>query len=119
MKSPLQEIESTHSLAFNTLEDLKALDIVSLDVSTTSSFTDFMVIATGSSRRHVSAIVDAVVFNLKHAGKTVLGVEGEKSAEWVLIDLGDVVVNVMQRTAREFYALERFWGNETTRQQAV
>ena len=117
MNSPLQAIESKHSLVFQALDDLKAQNIVSLDVSATSSFTDVMVITTGTSRRHVSAIVDAVVLSAKSTGLTVLGVEGEKTAEWVLIDLGDMVVNVMQRTARDFYALERFWATESTPQQ--
>lgn len=119
MNLPLQVVVSKHTPVFEALDDLKAQNVVSLDVSSNSSFTDVMVITTGTSRRHVSAIVDAVVLNAKRGGLTVLGVEGEKTAEWVLIDLGDIVINVMQRAARDFYALERFWATQVTPQQAI
>ena len=80
-------------------------------------FTDFMIICTGTSRRHVLAIVDEIVYRAKQAGIRVLGVEGSKLAEWVLIDLGDTVVHVMRQAAREFYDLERFWAPSLTTHQ--
>ncbi|MYD43893.1 MAG: ribosome silencing factor [Gammaproteobacteria bacterium] len=119
MNSYLRTANNPASHVIETLNDLKAQDVRTLDVSQQSSFTDFMVISTGSSTRHVSAIVDAIVLSAKHRGARVLGVEGQKAAEWVLIDLGDVVVHVMQRTAREFYDLERLWGMGANQQQAV
>lgn len=68
-----------------------------------------MVIATGTSSRHVSAIVENVTYGLKKANKKILGVEGDSRNNWVLIDLGDLVVHVMQTEARQFYALEQLW----------
>jgi ribosome-associated protein len=92
------------------LEDRKARDIVTIDVSKTSAVTDYMVIACGTSSRHVLALIDHVLDCAKAAGAIPLGVEGRDTAEWVLLDLGDVVVHVMQQQAREFYDLERLWG---------
>lgn len=92
------------------LEDLKGRDIVALDVTRATSVTDFMVIASGTSNRHVRALVDNVLESSKASGVTPLyGVEGRATADWVLLDLGDVVVHVMQKEAREFYDLERLW----------
>lgn len=92
------------------LEDRKGRDIVALDVSRATSITDYMVIASGTSNRHVKALVDQVVESSKAEGHQPLGVEGRETNEWVLLDLGDVVVHVMQRETREFYDLERLWG---------
>jgi ribosome-associated protein len=91
------------------LEDRKGRDSVSLDVSQATSVTDFMIIASGTSSRHVKALVDQVVESSKAEGLIPLGVEGRETSEWVLLDLGDVVVHVMQKEAREFYDLERLW----------
>jgi ribosome-associated protein len=91
------------------LEDLKGRDIVALDVARATSVTDFMVIASGTSNRHVKALVDNVLESSKAKGIASLGVEGRGSNDWVLLDLGDVVVHVMQKEAREFYDLERLW----------
>lgn len=92
------------------LEDRKGRDILALDVTQSSSVTDYMVIASGTSNRHVKALVDQVLESSKAKGATPLGVEGRESHEWVLVDLGDVVVNVMQPETREFYGLENLWG---------
>ncbi|MCY3859887.1 MAG: ribosome silencing factor [Gammaproteobacteria bacterium] len=119
MKSYLRIANFPTSKVIETLNDLKAQDVSMLDVRTQSTFTDYMVISTGTSRRHVNAIVDAVVLNAKHQGTRVLGIEGQKAAEWVLIDLGDVVVHVMQRDARDFYDLERLWGIGVKQQEAI
>lgn len=91
------------------LEELKARDIREIDVREKASFTDLLVIASGTSSRHVKSIADEVVKFSKRAGVMPLGVEGEKEAEWVLVDLGDIVVHVMLPRIREFYALERLW----------
>ena len=94
------------------MADLKARDIAYLDVQEQSDFTDFMVIATGTSSRHVSAIVENVTFRLKQANQRILGVEGDSRNNWVLIDLGDLVVHVMQAEARQFYALDQLWASD-------
>ncbi len=90
-------------------EELKAKDVVEINVIGKSSVADYMVIASGTSSRHVKSIADEVVKFAKQAGNMPLGVEGEREAEWVLVDLGDVIVHVMLPRVREFYALERLW----------
>jgi ribosome-associated protein len=89
--------------------ELKAKDVVEIDVRGKSSVADYMVIASGTSTRHVKAIADEVVRFAKKLDVMPLGVEGEREAEWVLVDLGDVIVHVMLPRVREFYALERLW----------
>ena len=91
------------------VEDLKAKDVTEIDVRGRTSVCDYMVIASGTSTRHVKSIADEVVRHVKQLGCQPLGVEGEREAEWVLVDLGDVVVHVMLPRVREFYALERLW----------
>lgn len=93
------------------LEDLKGADIVALDVTRATSITDFMVIASGTSNRHVRALVDNVLESSKARGIASHGVEGRGASDWVLLDLGDVVVHVMRKEAREFYDLERLWSD--------
>jgi ribosome-associated protein len=91
------------------LDELKARDAIEIDVRGKSSVTDYMVVASGTSTRHVKSIADEVVRFVKKLDVQPLGVEGEREAEWVLVDLGDVVVHVMLPRVREFYALERLW----------
>ena len=91
------------------LEDIKGHNIRALDVSEVTSITDFMVLVSGTSNRHVKAMVDQVVETAKEFGEPVRGVEGRETYEWVLLDVGDVIVHVMQKEAREFYDLERLW----------
>ncbi|MDQ3206765.1 MAG: ribosome silencing factor [Pseudomonadota bacterium] len=91
------------------LGELKAKDIAEIDVRGKSSVTDYMVVVSGTSTRHVKSIADEVVKFAKKLDVMPLGVEGEREAEWVLVDLGDVVVHVMLPRVREFYALERLW----------
>ena len=88
---------------------MKARDVRELDVRGRSDFADLMVLASGTSSRHVASIADEVVRLAKQAGTQPLGVEGADEAEWVLVDLGDIVVHVMQPRIREFYGLERLW----------
>ncbi|MCK7595185.1 ribosome silencing factor [Pseudomarimonas salicorniae] len=91
------------------LDDLKAKDVRIIDVRGKTGVTDFMVVASGTSSRHVKSIADEVIKQAKDIGQPPLGVEGEREAEWVLVDLGDVVVHVMLPRVREFYGLERLW----------
>jgi len=91
------------------LEELKAKDVREIDVRGKTSIADLLVIASGTSARHVKSIADEVVKFAKKAGVMPLGVEGEREAEWVLVDLGDVIVHIMLPRIREFYGLERLW----------
>ena len=103
------------------LEDMKADDVRVIDVRDMTTITDIMVVASGTSTRHVKAIADNVVQEAKKHGVRALGVEGDKGAEWILVDLADVVVHVMMPAIRDFYALEKLWsvGNgEQTSQDA-
>jgi len=97
------------SLVLAALDDLKARDIREIDVREKSSVTDLLVVASGTSSRHVKSIADEVVKKAKKAGLPPIGVEGQREAEWVLVDLGDIVVHVMLPRTREFYGLERLW----------
>ena len=91
------------------LEELKAKDIHEIDVRGKTSIADILVIASGTSTRHVKSLADEVVRFVKKAGMMPLGVEGQREAEWVLVDLGDIIVHVMLPRIREFYGLERLW----------
>jgi ribosome-associated protein len=91
------------------LESLKAKDVREIDVRGRTSIADLLVIASGTSARHVKSIADEVTRFAKKAGVMPLGVEGEQEGEWVLVDLGDVIVHVMLPRVREFYGLERLW----------
>ena len=97
------------SLVLGALDDLKARDIREVDVREKSSVTDLLVVASGTSSRHVKSIADEVVRKAKKAGLPPIGVEGQREGEWVLVDLGDIVVHVMLPRTREFYGLERLW----------
>lgn len=103
----------------DTLEDGKGRDIVCLNVTDITDITDFMVMVSGTSNRHVKALVDQVAESTKAGGCPPRGIEGRETYEWVLVDLGDVLVHVMQVETRAFYDLERLWtdlptGSETT-----
>jgi ribosome-associated protein len=91
------------------LDDMKAVNVKTLDVRGIADFADTLVIASGNSDRHVRSIADRVVQNAKAAGVRPLGLEGTRDGEWVLVDLQDVIVHVMLPRVREFYALERLW----------
>lgn len=94
------------------IEDLKARDVVVLDVQEQSNICDYMVICSGTSKTHVKAIAENVVVEAKQANIPPLGVEGRESSEWVLVDLGDVVLHVMQDQTRDFYQLEKLWSEQ-------
>jgi ribosome-associated protein len=95
--------------AVSALEDIKARDIMVLDVRKLTSFYDSMIIASAESNRQVKALAHHVRDKLKEAGATIIGVEGEESGEWVLVDCGDIVVHVMQPAVRAYYNLEELW----------
>lgn len=97
------------SLVVSALDDMKAQAVTTFDVRHLTSITDYMVIASGRSDRHVRSLSESIRERAKLAGQTLLGVEGESSGEWVLVDLGDVVVHVMLPRVREFYNLEKLW----------
>lgn len=101
--------ERLHGVVLKALDDLKARDTAEIDVRGKTSVTDLIVVTSGTSTRHVKSIADEVVKAAKSAGLPPIGVEGEREAEWVLVDLGDIVVHVMLPRTREFYALERLW----------
>ncbi len=100
-------------LVIDALEDLKGNDIQCLDVRNQTDIADYMVIVSGTSSRHVGALVNNVVTEANAVGLKPKGVEGQESGEWILIDLVDVVVHVMNPEAREFYDLERLWTLES------
>lgn len=91
------------------LEELQAGDVAVLDVRELTDLTDYMVVATGRTARHVRAITEKVVVSAKHRDAPPLGVEGEREGDWVLVDLCDVVVHVMQPETRDLYQLEKLW----------
>ena len=109
LPSPPPAVDVLLQTVRDAVENLKAKDVVEIDVRGKSTVTDHLVIASGTSTRHVKSVADEVVKFAKKCGVMPLGVEGEREAEWVLVDLGDVIVHVMLPRVREFYALERLW----------
>jgi len=114
----VQSSELAH-LVEGVLDATKAADIVALNVAKLTSITDFMVIASGRSNRHVRSIADSVVEKAREAGCSVLGVEGHDFGDWVLVDLDDVVVHIMQPRIRDFYKLENLWSMGGSSRQLV
>lgn len=100
-------------LVLSTLDDGKGRDITVVDVRGKTGMTDFMVVASGTSERHVKALAGHVAEEAKKNATLPLGVEGEDVGEWVLVDLGDVIVHVMKPQSREFYQLEKLWRGES------
>ena len=94
------------------LDDGKGRDIKVIDIKEKCSFADTMIISSGTSERHVKSLADHVVEDVKKKGMRPLGIEGEQVGDWVLVDLGDVVVHVMTAQTREFYQLEKLWGTD-------
>ena len=101
------------TICLEALNDLKAQDIIVLDIRDISGFADWLVIGTASSSRNAKAIANKLIESIKEHQKNLIGIEGEGDAEWILIDCGDVVVNIMQKETREFYDLESLWGEKT------
>lgn len=107
------QAEALRDLVIDVLEDMKAKDITTIDVKGRSSVTDIMVIASGTSSRHVKSLAESVIFQAKTAGESPLGAEGINEGEWALVDLNEVVVHIMLPKVRDFYQLERLWSMET------
>ena len=103
------DIRKLQKIAVAALEDIKAKDIEILNTSKLSALFDRIIIATGDSNRHVKSLARNVYDKVKEAGGQVIGVEGEETGEWVLVDLGDIVVHVMQPVVRAYYNLEELW----------
>ncbi len=101
--------EQLKDFVIDRLEDLKAKDIKILDVKSISSITDYMVICSGTSNRHVKSIAHNLIREIKDQGLMPLGIEGDDVAEWVLVDLGDLVAHIMLPQTRDFYQLEKLW----------
>ncbi len=91
------------------LDDRKGQEITVLDVIGKTSVTDYMVIVTATSQRHAKSLADYVLVEVKENGVKPLGVEGQQSSDWVLLDLGDIILHVMTAEARDFYQLEKLW----------
>ena len=96
----------------NSLEDIKAVNPVAIDVKNISSLTDFMVIASGTSNRHLAAMSERVLEGLKENNVSGIRIEGQGGDEWLLVDAGDVIIHLMSHDAREFYDLESLWDPE-------
>ena len=101
--------DQLRELVITALEDFKAIDIQTIDVSEQNPLTELFVIATGNSSRHVKSMAENLVVRAKAAGSPPLGVEGQRQADWVLVDLNDVIVHLMLPQARAFYNLEKLW----------
>ncbi len=107
-----QDLKVCLAVVRTALEDVKAKDILVMDISTVSNMADAIVIACGTSTRHIKSLAHNVAEEARKAGFRPIGVEGERDAEWILVDLGFVVVHVMLPTARKFYDLESLWRAE-------
>lgn len=101
--------EQLSDLIVDALDDIKGQNIVKLDVRDLTTVTDYMIVASGTSNRHVQALADNVAEKARAAGRRPIGVEGEDGGEWVLLDLQDALVHVMLPKVREFYNLEKLW----------
>ena len=97
------------SLVTSSLDDLKAQNVVMMNVTGISDVMDHMIIATGTSNRHVKSLANNVITDAKENNHQPIGVEGMSEGEWVLVDFGDTVVHIMQQTTRDFYELEKLW----------
>ena len=104
------KLETMKQAVVDALEDIKASDITVLDVSELTSITSYMIIASASSSRQAKALAKNVQDKLKELGTEIFGVEGEQEGEWVLVDLGDIVVHIMLENTRNYYNLEQLWG---------
>ena len=107
------ETPDLKTICCNTLDALKAQNILVLDIREISGFDDWFIIATASSSRNAKAISNKLIESLKLQEQHLVGIEGQDDSEWILVDCGDVIVNIMQQDTREFYDLESLWGEKT------
>ena len=103
----------------NSLYESKAEDILSLNVKDISSFADEIIIVTANSNRHATSVSNKLVEALKENKINIIGVEGESSSGWILVDCGDVVINIMRKEQREFYDLESLWGEMMPSKESI
>ena len=107
------ELDQLKDIVVDAIEDVKGIDIRVLDVKGKTSITDVMIIVSGNTSRQVKAIADNIIMKTKEAGHRPMGIEGEQHGEWTLVDLGDIIVHVMQPSIRDFYNLEKLWGDDS------
>ena len=103
------KLHQLEKLVLDALDDYKGIDIISLDIREFTIVADRMIICTGTSKRHVQSMAENIVIKAKAAGVPPIGTEGEAQGEWVLIDLGDIIVHLMLAETRKFYSLEKLW----------
>lgn len=108
-KSKASEQVDLKMLVLESLDDIKAVDVVCIDVRDKTEMTDYMIVVSGTSSRHVKSIANNVIVDAKEAGFMPIGIEGLDEGEWVLVDLTDIVVHMMLPSSREFYDIERLW----------
>ena len=111
--------EQLRDLVIEALEDMKGVEVRALDVRGSTPLTDFMVVASGNSDRHVKSLASSVLDKARQAGVKPMGVEGEQEGEWVLVDLRDVVVHVMRPQVRDFYNLEKLWSMQASAEETA
>jgi ribosome-associated protein len=113
------QVEALRDLVTRTLDDMKAIDLAVIDVRGKTSITDFFVIASGTSDRHVKAMADTVIIKAKEHGEMPLGAEGVSEGEWALVDLNGVVVHLMLPKVRDYYQLEKLWQHDVPRAEQL
>ncbi len=113
------DIKKLLKLVENVLDERKGQDITVLDVIGKTSITDYMVIVTATSERHANALAEYVLVEVKEKGFSPLGMEGQRGSDWVLLDLGDLILHVMTSQARDFYQLEKLWSVERVDESEV
>ena len=113
----MKKIKELVDITLAALNDVKAIDVVVFEVSKLTSVSDYMIIASGRSKRQVSALADSVIEAAKKQGIQPLGVEGKTESEWVLVDLGDIIVHIMYPETREYYQLEKLWSSAEDRKE--
>lgn len=111
----MKKIKELVDITLAALNDVKAIDVVVFEVSKLTTISDYMIIASGRSKRQVAALADSVIETAKKYGIQPLGVEGKTEGEWVLVDLGDIIVHIMHPETREYYQLEKLWSSAEDR----
>lgn len=110
------KLDELKALVLDALDALKGNDIEVLDVAQLTDMTDLMIVVSGTSNRHVKALANSVVSDVKAQGLLPVGVEGEETGEWVLVDLGDILIHIMLPETRDFYAIEKLWSMDIQNQ---